>query len=265
MFERLKKSVAIVTGGSMGIGYHCAKELARHGAKIMLVARNEERLKQAQQSIVDDLNINIDNIRYYPCDLSIKTSAKECVDHTLNEFGDISILVNCAGSAPMVDFSDLDADILTEAWNLKVLGYISMAKEVSRHLLKKKEGAIINIAGGAGRSPRPDFLPGSTANAAVINFSKGLSKELAASNISVNTISPGSTRTSRIDQLIQEEAKIRNCSADVVLRERESKIPTGKFVNPQEIGHLVVFLSSGLIPSLTGDEIVIDGGQRVCI
>ncbi|QUY41892.1 SDR family NAD(P)-dependent oxidoreductase [Acaryochloris marina] len=266
MFDRLSQSAAIVTGGSSGIGFHCAKVLAGYGAEVLLVARDEKRLDSARNAIIDATPYYSNrSIQIYSCDLSHKDASESAVAFAMEKFQRINILVNCAGSAPMTAFPESDVSVFDEAWRLKVFGYVRMAKEVIPYLVESGSGTIINIAGGAGRSPRPDFLPGSMANAAIINFSKGLAKKLAHKNISVITISPGSTKTKRIERLIEEEARMRGCAREEVLRERELRIPTGRFVDPEEIGRLVAFIGARCIPSMTGVEILVDGGQTSCI
>jgi 3-oxoacyl-[acyl-carrier protein] reductase/bacilysin biosynthesis oxidoreductase BacG len=129
------------------------------------------------------------------------------------------------------------------------------------HLKSRRDGRIVNIIGGAGRTPRPNFLPGGTTNAALLNFTRGISKELAQYNIRINAISPGLTATERAEQLAQQNAQARGVSVDEIKAESLQAIPLGKIVKPEEIAALALFLVSDLASSITGPEILIDGGQ----
>lgn len=107
---------------------------------------------------------------------------------------------------------ELSDDAFLDAWNLKLLGYIRLVRAVIPHLKSRRDGRIVNIIGGAGRTPRPGFLPGGTTNAALLNFTRGISKELARDNIRINAISPGLTATERAETLAKQNAQARGVS-----------------------------------------------------
>ena len=148
-----------------------------------------------------------------------------------------------------------------DAWNLKLLGYIRLVKAVVPHFKSRNDGRIVNIIGGAGRTPRPSFLPGGTTNAALLNFTRGISKELAQNNIRINAISPGLTATERAESLAKQNAQARGVSVEEIKTESLQAIPLGKIVKPEEIAALALFLVSDLAASITGAEILVDGGQ----
>jgi NAD(P)-dependent dehydrogenase (short-subunit alcohol dehydrogenase family) len=140
--------------------------------------------------------------------------------------------------------------------------YIRMVKEAAPHMINQKDGRIVNIVGGAGRTPSPTFLAGSTANAALLNFTRGISKELAKSNVRINAISPGSTATERAERLAEQNALASGISVDEQKARMGTAIPLGHLVDPDEIASMALLLVSDRVPSITGTEIVIDGGQQ---
>ncbi|MCU0542618.1 MAG: SDR family oxidoreductase [Oscillatoriaceae cyanobacterium Prado104] len=251
---------AIVTGGSAGIGLATAKALYSEGASVAIAARNPERLEKAANTIRELPNLG-NKVLPISADLTQAEDIEKVVSKTLAEFGRIDILINNAGSARAGSFLDLSDETFLDAWNLKLLGYIRLVKAVVPHLKSQGDGRIVNIIGGAGRTPRPNFLPGGTTNAALLNFTRGISKELAQDNIRINAISPGLTATERAEDLAQQTAQSRGISVDEVKAESLKAIPLGKLVQPEEIADLALFLVSDRAASITGTEILVDGGQ----
>ena len=254
---------AIVTGGSAGIGLECARALVEEGVNVLIVGRNQTHLDEAIATLG---TVRSDNARpmIIPlmADLSEANTANNITDLAISNFGTIDILVNNAGSASAGSFFELKDEAFTEAWHLKLLGYIRMIKAVAPHMMEQKDGKIINIIGSAGRTPSPTFLPGSTTNAALVNFTKGISKELAQHNVRINAISPGVTATERAITLAHQRAKAKGITFEEEEKEVISSIPLGKMVAPEEIAALVLLLASNRVPSMTGAEIVIDGGAQ---
>ena len=251
--------IAIITGGSSGIGLSCAKVLFAEGANVVVAAHEgvEEAADLIQQVTSFEGKAEVITAK---CDLSKAGEAKEVVKKAIDSFGKIDILVNCAGAARAGAFLELTDQDFLDAWNLKLLGYIRMVKEVVPHMMKQKDGRIINIVGAAAKTPSATFLTGSTANAALINFTRGISKELAPHNIRINAISPAPTETERARHLAEQTAKAKGVSVEEVMAESTKSIPIGRMIKPSEIAALAAFLLSDLSASITGAEILIDGG-----
>jgi 3-oxoacyl-[acyl-carrier protein] reductase/bacilysin biosynthesis oxidoreductase BacG len=255
----LSGKTAIVTGGSAGIGLATAKALYSEGVNVVIAARNQEKLDQA---IVD--------IQYLPnteakvisvsADLTKAEDVEKVVSTTIEQFGKIDILINNAGSARAGSFLELSDEAFLDAWNLKLLGYIRLVRAVVPYLKNQGDGRIVNIIGGAGRTPRPNFLPGGTSNAALLNFTRGISKELALDNIRINAISPSLTDTERAKTLAVQNAQSLGITVDEYKAQAVKSIPLGKIVKPEEIASLALFLVSDLAASITGVEIQVDGG-----
>ena len=251
----LQGKIALVTGGSSGIGLACARELADEGCDVGLVARNRIRLATAAA----ELGMTGSKIATIVADLARGDEIKRAVFEATAALGQIDILVNSAGAARGGIFAEVDDAAFTEAWELKVLGYIRMTRAVIPGMIERRDGNIINIVGLAGRMPFVGFLTGSTANAALLNFTRGISKELAPHNVRINAVSPGTTATNRWQRLL-EQHKDPSKSVDEARAEVTRSIPLGREVLPSEIAAAVAFLVSDRSASTTGTELLVDGG-----
>jgi 3-oxoacyl-[acyl-carrier protein] reductase/bacilysin biosynthesis oxidoreductase BacG len=257
---KLEGKKAIITGGSSGIGLACAKALYEENVDIVIAADRD--LEQAVNEIRKINNSNNNSkIITSKVDLYKSESFKSVVDRSLEKYGRIDILVNCAGAARAGAFSELEDQDFLNAWTLKTLGYIRMIKAVLPTMMSQGDGRIINIVGAAAKTPPPTFLAGSTANAALVNFTKGLSKDLAPKGIRINAISPAATRTERAETLAKQTAEAMGISYEEAIADSSKSIPTGRMIEPSEIAALVIFLVSDISKSITGTEILIDGGQ----
>lgn len=253
---------AIVTGGSAGIGLACATALYAEGVSVLIASRDEEKLTQAEERIKATKSLSTKaQVVAVKADLAQPEDVQKVVDTAIKSFGHIDILVNNAGAARAGSFLDLPDEAFLNAWNLKLLGYIRMVRAVVPYMKQRKDGRIVNIVGGAGRTPSPAFLAGSTANAAILNFTRGISKELAKDNIRINAISPGTTATERAERLAEQNAAARGISVEAMKAETAALIPLGRMVQPEEIADMTLLLVSDRVASLTGTEIIIDGGQ----
>jgi NAD(P)-dependent dehydrogenase (short-subunit alcohol dehydrogenase family) len=260
----LAGKIAIVTGASAGIGFACSKALFDEGASVVMVARDPERMQQAAAAILQGHTVGDDAPRIVTVigDMAQPGTVKEAVATALERFGRIDIVINNAGAAKAGAFFELPEEAFLDAWNLKLLGYIRMVKEAAPHMIKQGDGRIVNIVGGAARTPNAAFLAGSTANAALLNFTRGISKELAKSNVRINAISPGVTATERAERLAEQHAQAKGIDVNTQKAEMSAAIPLGHMVDPDEIAAMALLLVSGRVPSITGTEIVIDGGQQ---
>jgi len=252
--------IAIVTGGSAGIGLACTKMLFMEGANVVVADR--EFGDEIAGKINHEANQDFGNkIVFAETDLSKPDQIKAVVKTTIGNFGKIDILINCAGAARAGNFLDLSDQDFIDAWTLKTLGYIRMVRAVLPHMIASKDGRIINVIGAAGRTPSPTFLTGSTVNASLISFTRGISKELAQHNVRINAISPTAAETERAQRLAAQTAKARDISVEEVIAETTKDIPIGRMIKPSEIATLAAFLVSDLAAAITGAEILMDGGQ----
>lgn len=251
----LAGKTALVTGGSAGIGLACAREFLAEGVDVAIVARDRTRLETAAHSLARDGR----RLVTIAADLSVGADVTRTAQEATAELGHIDILINNAGSARGGRFLELDDEAFRAAWDLKVLGYIRLTRALVPEMIARRDGRIVNIIGGAARTPFVGFLAGSTANAALLNFTRGVSRELARHNVRINAISPGSTATEHAE-LFLAQRKLPELSMEQARTEAAAAIPLGRRVWPQEIAAAAVFLASDRSAATTGTELLIDGG-----
>lgn len=258
---KIAGKTAIVTGGSSGIGLACAKALFAEGVNVVIVGR--KHLKKAVLEIEDIAKKNglKNKITGIEADLAEPDNIKALVKTVIRQFKRIDILVNCAGAALAGSFYELKDKDFLDPLRLKLLGYIHMVREVTPYMIARKDGRIVNIIGAAGRTPKATLIPVCTTNAALLSFTRGISGELARHNIRINAVSPGPAKTERATLLAQRIAQAKGLSVEEVSAETLKSIPLGRLAEPAEIAALVMFLVSDLSASITGTEILVDGGQ----
>jgi len=253
---QLTGKTALVTGGSAGIGLACARALLDEGVDVAIVARDAARLAGAAATL------RTAGRRVVPigADCSLADDVTRAAREAQAALGRIDILINNAGAAMGGRFVELGDDPFLAAWNLKLLGYIRMARALVPAMIERRDGRIVNIIGGAGRTPGTGFLPGATANAALLNFTRGLARELAPHNVRVNAISPGTTATERQNRLLEQRKKP-DQTLEQARAEAVAAVPLGGMVLPEEIAAMAAFLVSDRSASTTGTEVQIDGGS----
>ncbi len=261
----LSGKTAIITGGSAGIGLACAQALYAEGVSVLIAARNEERLAQALAAIAAHSDQSEAEARAESADVSTAAGVERVAARALSVWGRVDILINNAGSAPSGDFYDLSDDAYHGAWDLKLLGYMRMVRAVAPQMKARRDGRIVNIVGAAAHNPTPTFLAGSTANAAIINFTKGISQDLAPYGVRINAISPGPVNTERARQLARQEAAAHGISVEEASARRIASIPLSRMAEADEIADMALFLASDRAASITGAEVLMDGGATASV
>ncbi|HEY7270326.1 MAG TPA: SDR family NAD(P)-dependent oxidoreductase, partial [Dehalococcoidia bacterium] len=193
----LQQKVALVTGGSSGIGRACAVELGREGANVCIVARDPARLTEAE----DEIRETGADVLSVSADLSTEEGCHAAFQTCRERFGLVDILINNAGAARQANVLELDTALIDEALALKTYGYLRLAQLVAPGMRERRWGRIVNIAGGAGAAPTAGNLPVSFANVTVLNMTRALSDALSGDGVLVNTICPGLTNTPRARRL----------------------------------------------------------------
>lgn len=253
MFD-LSGKTAIITGGSVGLGAQMATALAEAGADVVVAARKVERC----QSMCQELAQN--GIRAIPiaCDASKEEDCQQLVDVTLRELGRIDILVNNAGISWVTDSLNFPMDKWQKVMNLNVNGTFQLSAMAARVMKQHGTGKIINIAsiGGLGGDypEHVDSVPYTASKGAVLAMTKDLAVKWARYGIRVNAICPGWFPTSMNDKLLAAQA-------DQLI----PRIPLGRYGGGEDIKGLIVFLSSAASDYMTGQYVVIDGGQTALI
>jgi len=250
----LKDKVAIVTGGSKGIGRATALGLLAEGASVLIAARGPEALAETVAAADETARPRLETLA---ADLTDPAAIKQVATRCVERFGRIDILINNAGSARPGEFLELTDDAWLDDWRLKFFGYVRMAREVLP-VMQRNGGVIVNIIGAAALNPRRNYMIGGAANAALNHFTKALADEGAKANVRVVGINPGPILTER---LLKMRTGLMPASSASSTDEAFRRItPLGRVGRPEEVADLAIFLASDRAAFIHGANITIDGG-----
>jgi NAD(P)-dependent dehydrogenase (short-subunit alcohol dehydrogenase family) len=252
----LEGKVALITGGSKGIGRAAAMGFLAEGASVLICARGQEALDEA---VAAASGAKREYVEALTADLTDPGAIRRVVKRCVERFGRIDILINNAGSARTGPFLQLPDDAWLTDWMLKFFGYVRMAREVLPQMKTQGGGVIINIIGAAALNPRASYTIGGAANAALNHFTKALAEEGAQHHVRVVGINPGPILTERLLKmrggLMPSSA---GQSAEAAFR---SMTPLGRIGQPEEVADLILFLASPRAGFIHGANITIDGGM----
>jgi NAD(P)-dependent dehydrogenase (short-subunit alcohol dehydrogenase family) len=254
----LKGKVALVTGGSSGIGRSCAIELAHEGAVVCFVGRDRERLAETQRMIeaVGGTGFGV------AADLSTEEGCRQAFDACMEHFGTVDVLVNNAGSAQRASVLDMPVSVLQHGIELKLYGALRMSQLVIPVMRQKRWGRIVNVAGAAGTSPTADGMAASLANVGMLNLSRALTDEVAGDNILVNSVCPGGTNTPRAHARYRARAEREGLTMEQVVADEGKHLPAGRICEPEDVAHVVCFLASEPCSYVQASALYMDGGAR---
>lgn len=242
----------------MGIGRAIAEKLAEEGADVAICARRAGPLEDTAAAIEDAHGVECLALT---ADLTDREDAAAFIEGTVEQFGELNILVNNAGSAPGGPLETLSEADWYEALNLKLMGHVRCTTEAMPHLVET-EGVIVNLIGNDGTKPSPGELTPGAANAADINMTKAVAKQYGRKGVRVNAVNPGPVATERWDYLVEIMAEDQGLSFDEAMAVAENSIPLGRICTPEEVANVVAFVASEAASFLNGASIDVDGGQE---
>jgi NAD(P)-dependent dehydrogenase (short-subunit alcohol dehydrogenase family) len=251
--------VVVITGGSRGIGREIAVDFAKGGAQTVIVSSSADNLAAATKTI---------GAAGGPAPLAStadlrKLDGVQRVFSTVKDkFGRCDILVNSAGATKAGNFVDLPDEAWMDGYALKLFGCVRMCRAFWP-MLKTAQGFVVNIGGGAARSPGADFSIGASVNAAMGNFSKALSQQGKKDGVNVNVIHPGATETERFYQLIEQRSKASGKSVEELKKEATAKDGLRRLGKADDVSALTLFLCSEKARHIQGTAIAVDGGATV--
>jgi 3-oxoacyl-[acyl-carrier protein] reductase len=253
----LNNKVALVAAGSRGIGFACALELAREGARVFLCSRAAEHASEAARKIHEETGADVTGIA---ADVTNGEQVRAFVNLALERAGRIDICVANAGGPPAKTFAETDLDVFRSAFELNALSAIRFAKLVLPGMLERKWGRVINITSVSVKQPIDGLMLSNTVRAGLTGFAKTLSNEVAAQGVTVNNVAPGYTLTERQDELAEARGKGGGKSKQEVIDSWALQAPMQRMADPQEIAAAVAFLASERASYITGVTLAVDGG-----
>jgi len=256
MSQEFSGKVVVVSGGSRGIGHGIAATFAARGAQTVLAASSLENLKTGADAIAHTGALRPEMVA---ADLRTESGCQSVFQFVSDKFGRCDVLVNSAGATRAGAFLDLPNEAWQDGFALKFFGCVNLCR-LFWPMLRTAQGHVVNIIGGAARTPDPGFLIGGSVNAAMHNFTKGLSGQGKRDGVNVNAILPGLTETGRVAQIFQQRA---SASGKSVAEERQAQIDReglNRLGTPEDVAALAIFLSSESARHIQGTAIAVDGG-----
>ena len=241
--------IAVITGGTRGIGYAVAQKLAENGAKLALIAAHGgERAEEAVKKLTDAGA----EARLYVCNIANPAEVSKTAEQILADFGGVDILVNNAGITRDNLLPALTTDDISEVIDVDLKGAIYVTKAFIRTFVKRKGGSIINISSVVGMMGNKGQTNYAAAKAGIIGFTKSVAKEYGRRNIRCNAIAPGYIATDMTAVLGAE-----------VTEELTKQLPLGRLGKPEDVAELALFLAGDASAYITGEVIKVDGGMYV--
>ena len=245
----LKGKVAVITGGTRGIGNAIAKKYAENGANLAVIATKDNEKAQAA---IEELKKNGTDVKLYLCDIKNADQVASVSEAILADFGGVDIVVNNAGITrdnllPGLSIADID-DVI----DINLKGTMYVTRSFIRNFIKRKGGNIINISSVVGLMGNKGQANYAASKAGIVGFTKTVAKEYGRKNIRCNAIAPGFIKTEMTDAL-----------PDSVKEEAVKQIPLGSFGEVEDIAEMAVFLASDRAKYITGQVICVDGGVAI--
>lgn len=251
----LSGKVAIVTGGSEGLGRACAERFAREGARVAVCARRKDVLERAAEAIRKATG---GEVLAQVTDVTRPDEVERFVTATVASYGGVDILVNNAGTSSAAAFDKVDDQTWQTDIDLKVMAAIRFCRLVIPHMKRRGGGRIINVTTVGGKAPAARALPTSVTRAAGINLTKSLANEYAADRILVNTVCLGLVKSAQWERRAKGDL-------DAYYREAAKRVPIGRVGEAEEFADLVAFLASERAGYITGTAVNFDGGMSAAV
>mgnify|MGYP006099517685 CR=1 FL=1 len=247
-FNLLTGKTALITGTSSGIGKETALTLARNGANLILISRNEKKSKELVNEL-RQFNVFVD---YFAVDITNTELVKNLFSQLRKDKVIIDIVINNAGIMEDAVLQMVKNDSIKRTFDTNVFALIDVSKRASRLMIRNKKGSIINLSSIIGTNGSKGQSIYSASKAAVIGFTKSLSKELGPLNIRVNAIAPGFIMTGMTEGI-----------TDCVIQENLKSISMGRLGTTKDVANVILFLASDLSEYVTGQVIGVDGGMVI--
>ena len=253
----LKGKVAIVGGGSKGLGRACADVLAAEGMRVAICSRSKADLDKAAKEIQGASGADV---LAFAGDLDKPETVKDLVASTVQRFGRLDVMVNNSGGPPLARAHNATEEQWETAVQRSLFFFARMSREAIPHLKKQGGGRIVNILASTVYQPIPNLALSGATRMGVVAWAKSLADELGRDGILVNNVCPGSILSERMLSNVTSRAKELGISVDEALAQRAAETAVGRIGEPKELAYLVAFLASAKSSYITGTTILVDGG-----
>jgi len=253
---RLENRNALITGGSRGIGKAISRRFVEEGANVFLCARGESALKET----AEQLRQVGGKVSIHVADVSDQGSVERMVGHALAEFGVLDILVNNAGIMMSRRFMDYSFEEFDQVMKVNFYGLFHVTRAVLPSMMERKKGKIINMASTAGKWGSMNQSAYNASKHAVVGLTRCLALEMAPFQINVNAICPAGVEGDEIDSMVEHWANELKVTKEQARKSIASRSPIGRFVNPDEVAALAVYLASDESDAMTAQSLSLCGG-----
>ena len=249
--------VAVVGGGSKGLGRACADSLAQEGAKLAICSRNAQELEQAAAEIRAATGAEVLAV---PGDLSRLDDIQRLIQSAVDHYGRLDIAVANSGGPPSGRAADTDEETWSRSIDMALSFFIRMGREATPHMKHQKWGRVVNILASTVYQPIDNLATSGVTRMGAVAYAKSLADEVGRDNILVNNVAPGFLMTERMRHIFETRSEETGQDIESVLEAGASRIPVGRFGRPEELGDFVAFLCSDKNTYVTGTTILVDGG-----
>jgi len=254
----LKNKVAIIAGSSEGMGRATAEAFAAAGANVALCARTEKKLNAAAEDIRKMHKVEV---FAQPVDVTDFAAVEGFVAAVAKKFGRMDVCVANAGGPPPKNFLSISMDEWRKAVDLSFLSVVAFARSAIPHMQRNHWGRFVTITSTSVRQPIPDLILSSAVRPAVVGLVKSLAIEFGKDGITANNVAPGYTATERLKELAEVRALAAGITEQQIYEKWAADIPIRRLAKPEEIADTIVWLASDRAASITGQTILVDGGN----
>jgi len=254
----LRGKTVLITGASQGMGRATAEAFAAEGARLAMCARNQKTLEAAQAEIGSRHKTEV---MVEAVDVTDADKLRRFVAAAAEHFGGIDVAVANAGGPPAKNFLSLTPEDWRKAVDVNFLSVVTLAREVIPHMQRKRWGRFITITSTSVRQPIPDLLLSNSVRPAVVGLIKSLAIEFGKDGLTFNNIAPGYTATERLSELSKVRALAAGTSEEQIRERWAQEIPLRRLGEPQEIADAIIWLASDRAAYVTGQTLVVDGGN----